>query len=246
MADTTSRIRYNLRMPIRAVFFDLDDTLLDTSRSNFARAELAAARLVEDYPELIAAELCECILAPHPEAHLGPLWPVWPSGVGHVLEELGLHETPGGLAAQGIWFFSGSEHLLTPTEGVVEAIRALNSQITVGVITNGPDDIQRHKFRHLGLEDRVSVFMASERVGVAKPDPRIFQLAMQEAGVQPHESVFVGDILDIDITGALAAGMHAIWYNPARAQTQSQPAPSYYDLGSYRELAAILEKLQTL
>jgi len=50
-------------------------------------------------------------------------------------------------------------------------------------------------------------------VGYKKPDSRIFEHALRLARVQPHEALFVGDRLDIDVEGARAAGMHAVWFN---------------------------------
>jgi putative hydrolase of the HAD superfamily len=58
------------------------------------------------------------------------------------------------------------------------------------------------------------VVIDSGRVGVDKPDPRIFQLAAQALGVQLSEIVHVGDAWEADVLGALGAGAQAIWYAP--------------------------------
>jgi putative hydrolase of the HAD superfamily len=55
--------------------------------------------------------------------------------------------------------------------------------------------------------------VVSNAVGYSKPDPRIFEHACTLACVKPAEAVFVGDRLDVDIAGAKAAGMRAVWFN---------------------------------
>jgi putative hydrolase of the HAD superfamily len=224
-------------MTIRAVFFDLDDTLIDTIGGRFARAKLSAARIVRDYPHLTMESLYERFLAPGPFGH------DWPLGVVPVLQELKLHETRAGLEAIGLWFNIGCEHLVTPIAGVIEAIACLDARIIRGVITNGDDHIQRNKFRQLGLDERVSVFVTNQRAGFSKPDPRIYELALAEAGVAPHEAVFIGDIVDVDVAGALAAGMHAIHFDRGVVDTKSVDPARYHRIESYGELAVILETI---
>jgi putative hydrolase of the HAD superfamily len=56
----------------------------------------------------------------------------------------------------------------------------------------------------------------SSEVGVEKPDPRIFRLALERAGLAPDEAVYVGDIYSIDVLGARAAGMGAVLLDPGQ------------------------------
>jgi len=67
---------------------------------------------------------------------------------------------------------------------------------------------------HLDLATRLEFIIDSSKVGVEKPDPRIFHLALERAGLQPHEAVYVGDLYSIDVLGARAAGMRAILMDP--------------------------------
>ena len=67
---------------------------------------------------------------------------------------------------------------------------------------------------HLGLAKDLEFVIDSSKVGVEKPDPRIFRIALDRAGLQPHEAVYVGDLYSIDVVGARAAGMHAILMDP--------------------------------
>ena len=67
---------------------------------------------------------------------------------------------------------------------------------------------------HLGLAEHLEFVIDSSRVGVEKPDPRIFHIALEQAGLKPDEAVYVGDLYSIDVVGARAAGMRAILMDP--------------------------------
>jgi HAD superfamily hydrolase (TIGR01509 family) len=66
---------------------------------------------------------------------------------------------------------------------------------------------------HLRLDRFLRHVTLSGVVGYEKPDPRIFAAALAEAGVRPDEAVFVGDRLEVDVTGAKAARMRTVWCN---------------------------------
>jgi putative hydrolase of the HAD superfamily len=67
---------------------------------------------------------------------------------------------------------------------------------------------------HLGLARDLEFIIDSFNVGVEKPDPRIFRIALDRAGLAPSEAVYVGDLYSIDVVGARAAGMRAILMDP--------------------------------
>jgi putative hydrolase of the HAD superfamily len=102
-------------------------------------------------------------------------------------------------------------HCVRPEDTVktLEALRAAGKKL--GVITNGPIEWQSRKLRTLGLTDYFDDVIISDAVGIAKPDPRIFSLALERLGVSAAESMYVGDHPQIDIAGARAAGLRAAW-----------------------------------
>jgi HAD superfamily hydrolase (TIGR01549 family) len=67
---------------------------------------------------------------------------------------------------------------------------------------------------HLGLAGDLDFIIDSSQVGVEKPDPRIFHIALERAGLEPQEAVYVGDLYSIDVVGARAAGLRAILMDP--------------------------------
>jgi putative hydrolase of the HAD superfamily len=109
-----------------------------------------------------------------------------------------------------------SQHVLwsESTPGAIGAIAALRSAgITVVIVTNsdgrGEENLRASGFAGVPVVD-------STVVGVAKPDPRIFAIALQRAGASAGETVHVGDALSTDIAGALAAGVTPIHFDPFR------------------------------
>ena len=113
-----------------------------------------------------------------------------------------------------MYSFVGCEEFLHSFEGVLETVAQLSSKYQIGVITNWNDEGEQwNKLRHLGLETYVQHVVVSGSVGYEKPDRRIFQHALTLTGVDAREAIFVGDRLDVDVAGAQAAGMKAVWFN---------------------------------
>ena len=66
----------------------------------------------------------------------------------------------------------------------------------------------------VGLGPYLDFVVDSGEVGIEKPDPRIFELALERAGVAPAETVYIGDFYSIDVKGATAAGLRAVLLDP--------------------------------
>ncbi len=190
-------------MAVRAVFFDLDDTLCDTigcrpERLRQAIAHLCAARSDLDAERLLARAL-------EPLTH-----PRDVRGLRAALEEAGPLAPDLVAAAQRIFETHYAPLRLFPA--VMELIAELQASYVLGIISNASSH-QRAKLAHLGLDGYFDTVTLSAEVGWEKPDPRIFRYALQRAGVAAEEAVFVGDRLDVDVAGAQAAGLRAVWFN---------------------------------
>ncbi|MEM5947316.1 YjjG family noncanonical pyrimidine nucleotidase [Spirochaetia bacterium 38H-sp] len=98
--------------------------------------------------------------------------------------------------------------------GAEETIRALHGKYKLILLTNGLAKTQEGRLRASGLYAYFDAVITSEEAGCAKPDERIFRMALSIAKVISRESLMVGDNLTADIKGALMAGMDACWYNP--------------------------------
>jgi putative hydrolase of the HAD superfamily len=98
---------------------------------------------------------------------------------------------------------------------VLELLLKLKDRYQLGIITNGPHDMQEGKIVRLGLKELFppEQVWISNVVGMAKPDPRIYQLALDYFNVLPEDTLFVGDSWEADVAGPLQIGMKAVWLN---------------------------------
>ncbi|MCI4319090.1 MAG: HAD family hydrolase [Thermoplasmata archaeon] len=116
--------------------------------------------------------------------------------------------------------------------GVAPLLTGLAKSARLGIVSNNPRRGQLDKLRAIGLADRFKVVMTSEEAGAAKPDPEIFQAALDKLGVARDEAVMVGDSWAADVLGARAAGLVAVWFNRRRLPN---PDPSLaVELTDYR------------
>ena len=108
--------------------------------------------------------------------------------------------------------------------GAADLVRRLHgSGVALGILTNGPPDIQRLKLAQLGLSGYFTTEVISGVEGVGKPDGAIFERVLAGLGVPPSGAVMVGDSWQSDVEGAVGVGMRAIWVANGR------PAPAPLD-----------------
>jgi HAD superfamily hydrolase (TIGR01549 family) len=117
-------------------------------------------------------------------------------------------------------------------DGAADLLFALRPHARIGIVTNNLLEEQRDKLDYCGLAALVDVLIASEDVGVSKPDRGIFDIAIDRLGVAAADAVMVGDSWANDVAGAVHAGIRAIWFNPDR-----KPAPA--DPPGVREIHAL-------
>lgn len=111
----------------------------------------------------------------------------------------------------------------------------------IGLITNGPQEMQREKIARFELEKHFDVIVIEGEFGHGKPHPEVFRHAMQTVGSKPEASWHVGDNLYADIGGAQSAGIHAAWIHRDRLELKDD-APCTPD----RVIAHLPELLEAL
>jgi HAD superfamily hydrolase (TIGR01549 family) len=136
------------------------------------------------------------------------------------------------------------QRLRRPVPGAPEFVRRVARRARVGMVTNNEYAEQEEKLEFLGLSGIVDPLVVSGREGVAKPDPRIFHLALARAGAQPREAVMVGDSWTNDVLGALAAGIRPLWFN--RFGTPRPPRPRVGEFGAFRPFVSLERNLGSL
>ena len=129
-----------------------------------------------------------------------------------ILEQAGIPRSPQTAAALSeLHTYHKANNLweLVP-DGVVPALTALRAHgLKLVVVSNANGTLQAH-MRRVGLAPHFDVVIDSHDEGVEKPDPRLFQIALERAGARPESTVHVGDIYQIDVVGARAAGIRGL------------------------------------
>ena len=187
---------------IRAVLFDLDDTLYVQQTwlaGAWAAVAGAAGAFGVDASDLGAA-LVEIAAEGSDRGRI----------IDRALERVGAVGVPVLPLVQA--FRSHAPEYLAAYPGVPAALAHLRAHCPIGLVTDGDPGIQRAKLAALGLSDAFDVVVVSDELGrqYRKPHPAPFRAALSALGVAPHEALFVGDRPDKDVAGAAAAGMRCI------------------------------------
>jgi putative hydrolase of the HAD superfamily len=110
-----------------------------------------------------------------------------------------------------------------PIAGVVEIVRELHAaRVPLAIVSNSEGRLAELA-ADLGWLDLFGEVADSGRLGIEKPDPRIFAWTAERIAVSPEAIVHVGDAWAADVEGALAAGMWAVWFGPLAAEARELP-----------------------
>lgn len=124
----------------------------------------------------------------------------------------------------------------------LELIESLYKAFRLSIITNGLAAVQDNRIRKSAIAKYFDDIVISEEVQVAKPDPRIFELALKNMKHRDKSKVLiVGDSLTSDIQGGINFGIDTCWYNPDKIVNGTDIKPTY-EISSLMALKAILEK----
>ncbi len=99
-------------------------------------------------------------------------------------------------------------------DGADEVLENFSKKYKLHIITNGFDEVQVPKLHNAGIEKYFHSVLTAEQAGVKKPDPQIFELALQRAGTKAENSLMVGDNYEADVQGAQQIGMKAVFFDP--------------------------------
>jgi putative hydrolase of the HAD superfamily len=193
---------------IAAVVLDLDDTLIATARAQ-ARARRAVAALGVSPRKFARVNRAWWDRYHHGECSIEQLQR------GRWLE-CGLR---GRAADEADRTYRSVANVVHPRRGASTLLRRLRlGGLATVLLTNSPGPVQRQKLSRLGWADAFDAIAISDEIGVRKPDPRAFRLAVGLVGLAPESAVMVGDSLDVDVRGALSAGFRAaIWVTRGHA-----------------------------
>lgn len=106
-------------------------------------------------------------------------------------------------------------------DGAQETLLELRTRgIITGLITNGMEQVQLGKVRNLQIQDQVDHVTVSAQARAHKPQAPVFELALKRAGVNAIEAIQVGDHATNDVAGAIRAGLGGVFYNPNKLKLE--------------------------
>lgn len=220
----------NASGPTKAILFDLDDTLSDhigCVRAGLATQQQRYADLFGQLPlhelEAVHSEILE---ATHVRMLAGEISPdaARVFRTQQFFAHYGVELTDDEAEADYRQFRIAYDQAHDVVVGSRELLAALaNDGFRLGVITNNLEAEQHTKLRKLRLFDHFEMLAISEEVGVPKPDPKIFEVALDRMKLDVGEVVMVGDSLTSDIAGALGVGMPCVWLDRLNLGADAAP-----------------------
>lgn len=228
---------------VKFVFFDLDETILDFTRS-----------------EAVALSRTLQVFGKEPTPHVIERYHVLNISQWKLMEEKKLSREavltrrfellfeelgwdPAGVPAFNDQYevFLGQGHYFLP--GAEELVKALALQYDLYLATNGASAVQRGRLKSAGLEPFFKGIFISEEVGYNKPSAEYFRAAFAAIPeFDPAAAIIVGDSLTSDIRGGRNAGIRTCWLNPAGEEPRPDIPPDY-TIRTLEELPALLKKL---
>lgn len=229
---------------VRAVIFDLDDTITDFMSAADTAFISAFADIAEehgvDVDDLHARymELFEEFYTLHLEGHVNlEEFRVYRFSRAFELVGLPVDDSFLDLTVDFQYYY---DHELETFPGACEVLRDLDEFYLLGLITNGPTNAQWRKINKFDLSEIFEVILVSGQLGIAKPDPRIFDVALEGLRVAPEEAIMVGNSLEHDHMGAMNAGVRFVWANHrGKELPDGWPEPDHI-IGSFAELQELL------
>ena len=223
---------------LRALTFDLDDTLWDNRPVLMAAEQVLYDWLGEHYPRIGARFSLEELrklrlvsLQRDPELR-HDVTRLRKASLQIAAETAGYDHS---LVDPALEIFLAARHRVAPYSDVVPALQRLRvAGYCLGTLTNGNIDIER-----LGLDHLFDFSLSAATCGKAKPHPRMFREACRRAGVEPAELAHIGDEPETDLAGARNAGVVVIWMN--RGKRLNEPEVMHHaEIRNMTELLSLL------
>ena len=183
---------------IRWVFFDLGYTLINEDGAAFGRLRQVCDSLAELGVKVTLADLVRDLEEASERYD--------PSPFASVLDRLIPDPQQQDLVRKSGRY---PKELEEPYPDAKPLLTALAGRYQLGVIANQPAGTEQ-RLRNYGLDSFFSVCLSSTEMGIAKPDPEIFRIALEQAGCRPRDAVMVGDRIDNDIKPAKSLGMQTV------------------------------------
>jgi putative hydrolase of the HAD superfamily len=249
LQDDAVEKRYpSINMPvIRAILFDLDDTLWPIVPV-IRRAETVLHNWLMQHVPAVARQFSIDALRERRKVLMAcdPVYQLDLRALRHagLVEAFMVAGEDIAMVDQAMTVFSRARNEVTPFPDVLPSLARLRGRIALGTVSNGVADLEE-----IGIAHYFQVSVAAYHFGSAKPDPAIFLAACDALQVAPHETAYVGDDPLLDVEGAQKAGLHGIWINrmePEAVRTLPGHVRPDAICTSFDELERWLTEIQTL
>lgn len=224
---------------LQAVILDLDDTLWEVGPVIVRAEHVMLDFLAERYPRVLELHTLDSMrnvrarmALEHPAMRHDFTWLRLESLRRHA-REAGYPES---MAEEVFAVFYRARNEVTLYDDVLPALERLHGRFRLFAISNGNADLVA-----IGLARFFEHAVAARDAGVLKPDPRIFALLLQRAGVAAERALHVGDDVVADVEGARCAGITPVWVNRAGADWPAAASPQPLTVRSLAELATLLD-----
>lgn len=223
---------------IRAICFDLDNTLWDVWPV-IVRAEQAMYDLLAlKYPRVTAAMTVEMLRKARQET--AQAYPQMAHDFTFLRKQTLLdHARDFGyaeaMADEAFEAFIQARNEVVLYDDVLPGLERLKARFRLFTASNGNADLGR-----IGLAHFFERSLSARLVGSLKPEPALFHKVIEGTDLEPQQVVYVGDDPALDVVGARGAGMHPIWINRDRAAWPAELAPPTRTVTTLYELGAVL------
>jgi putative hydrolase of the HAD superfamily len=119
-------------------------------------------------------------------------------------------------------------------------LRSMSARVPLVLLSNGVARVQRQRIERSGIGAYFQDILISAEVGLAKPDPAIFELAVERLPCGKTEILCVGDSPSSDIRGGRAAGLDTCWFTPPGSSYPPEEPPPLYTITDLRQLLDFL------
>ncbi|KAM4608018.1 N-acylneuraminate-9-phosphatase [Polymixia lowei] len=222
--------------PIRAILFDLDNTLIETARAGGVAIQKTSEllKLTLGCDDVTIREICdkfkEKLLHETFDSTAGKT--IDELRVGHweesIQDRVGSCPRPS-LATECYYLWKNSRlELLSLSPEICKLLKELRTRYKLLLLTNGETQTQREKVLAVGCEEFFDAIVVGGEHAEEKPSPSIFRHCFTVLGVEAQDCVMVGDSLDTDIQGGFNAGVRAtVWVNTGGSKTKGSVKPDY-------------------
>ncbi|MDU2291203.1 MAG: YjjG family noncanonical pyrimidine nucleotidase [Clostridium celatum] len=125
-------------------------------------------------------------------------------------------------------------------DGAMELIEDLSSKYILSIVTNGLTSVQERRLKKSTIAKHFKDIVISESIGISKPNPDIFEHAINNLGTfNKDEVLMIGDNLNSDIRGGINYNIDTCWYNPNKLENKTDLKPTY-EICDYTELRRLL------